>query len=106
MFNKISIIVPIFNSQNYLRRCINSILSQTHSNLEIILINDGSEDKSGEICEEFSQIDSRIQVIHTENRGQASARNKGLKVATGDYIGFVDSDDWIDEDMYELLINM
>ncbi|WP_110301219.1 glycosyltransferase [Halanaerobium congolense] len=106
MSNKISIIVPVYNSEKYLRRCINSIISQTYSNLEIILINDGSEDKSGEICEEFSLLDNRVKVIHTENCGQASARNTGLKIATGDYIGFVDSDDWIDKDMYELLLKM
>jgi len=106
MSYKISIIVPIYNSEKYLRKCINSLLCQSYSNLEIILVNDGSKDKSGEICEEYALLDSRIKVIHTENCGQASARNTGLTVAKGEYIGFVDSDDWVDNDMYETLINM
>lgn len=100
----ISIIVPIFNSEKYLERCIDSICSQTYSNLEIILINDGSIDDSGDICDKYALNDKRIHVIHTVNGGQASARNIGLTKATGEYIGFVDSDDYIDKDMYKLMV--
>jgi len=101
----ISIIVPIFNSEKYLERCINSICNQSYSNLEIILINDGSTDLSGEICDNYSKIDKRIHVIHTSNFGQASARNIGIDISNGDYIGFVDSDDFIDKEMYQLMLN-
>ena len=101
----LSIIVPIYNSEKYINRCINSILSQTLDNIEIILVNDGSNDRSGKICEEYKSADSRIKVIHKKNGGQAQARNIGLRLAKGSYIGFVDSDDWIENDMYELLYN-
>lgn len=105
--NKISVIVPIYNLDGYLDKCISSIINQTYSDLEIILINDGSTDDSGQICEKYKAQDGRIVVIHQENQGVSIARNKGLNIATGDYIGFVDADDWIDEDMYEVLhINM
>lgn len=99
----ISIIVPIYNVEPYLNRCIHSLINQTYKNLEIILINDGSTDQSGDICNKAAQKDSRIKVIHGENNGVSSARNIGLEIATGKYIGFVDSDDWIELNMYELL---
>ena len=99
----ITIIVPIYNSEKYLERCLNSILNQTYSNLEIILINDGSEDSSGKICEDFANKDKRIVLINTENDGPAKARNLGLEKATGKYISFVDADDYIENDMIETL---
>jgi glycosyltransferase involved in cell wall biosynthesis len=99
----ISIIVPIYNAELFLERCICSITNQTYSNLEIILVDDGSTDHSGSICEGFARKDSRIKVIHKENGGQASARNIGLENARGQYIGFVDADDYVAFDMYELL---
>lgn len=100
----ISVIVPVYNVEEYLDRCINSIVQQTYKNLEIILVNDGSTDNSSIICNEWREKDFRIKVIHKENGGISSARNCGLKEATGDYIGFVDSDDYIDLDMYNNLI--
>lgn len=103
---KISVIVPVYNVEKYLPRCIDSILNQTYKNLEIILVDDGSPDNCPAICDEYAQKDSRIKVIHKANGGVSSARNAGIDVATGEYIGFVDSDDWIEPDMYEyLLIN-
>ncbi len=101
----ISVIVPVFEVEKYLRECIESILNQTYTNLEIILVDDGSPDKCGEICEEYAKTDNRIIVIHQENKGLSSARNRGLDIATGDYIGFVDSDDKIAPDMFEILLN-
>jgi len=101
---KISIIVPIYNSEKLLEKCFCSLINQTYNNLEIILVNDGSTDRSLMIANKFANIDNRIIVINKENGGVASARNKGLEVATGDYIGFVDSDDYISLDMYEKLI--
>jgi|SRR5690625_62624 len=100
---KISIIVPVYNTERLLPRCINSILSQSFRDFELILVNDGSTDKSGEICDCFSKRDRRIIVIHKENGGSSTARNTGLVVAKGDYIGFVDSDDYINKYMYEIL---
>lgn len=102
---KISIIVPIYNAEKYLNKCINSILNQTFKEFELILINDGSTDNSKEICEMYLQLDSRIKIINQKNQGQSDARNKGLKIAQGKYIGFVDSDDWIEEYMYQKLID-
>ena len=102
--DKISIVVPIYNVEKYLRKCIESILKQTYYNLEIILVDDGSTDSSGEICDEYKNKDSRIIVIHQKNKGMSSARNSGIKCATGKYIGFIDSDDYIEKDMYEILL--
>lgn len=101
---KLSIIVPIYNSDKYLERCINSIINQTYKNLEIILINDGSTDNSDMICNQYANKDSRIKYINIENGGVSAARNIGLKKAIGDYITFVDSDDWIELSMYEDMI--
>ena len=103
---KISVIVPIYNVENYLNRCIDSIINQTYKKLEIILVDDGSPDNCGKICDEYAKKDSRIKVIHKENGGVSSARNAGLNIATGDYIGFVDGDDWIELDMYEYLLGL
>ena len=90
---KISIIVPVYNTEKYLPRCIDSILNQTFKDFELILINDGSTDLSAEIIEDYARMDKRIKTLHIENSGQGAARNRGLDIATGDYIGFVDSDD-------------
>lgn len=100
---KISIIVPIYNVEKYLEQCINSIIEQTYQNLEIILVDDGATDNSGKICDEYLKKDNRIKVIHKQNGGLSDARNAGVEIATGDFIGFVDSDDYIEKDMYELL---
>jgi glycosyltransferase involved in cell wall biosynthesis len=101
----LSVVVPVYNVAPYLRRCLDSICNQTYSHLEIILIDDGSTDGSGVICEEYATKDSRIYAIHKENGGLSSARNRGLEKATGAVIGFVDSDDWIDPSMYERLMD-
>ena len=100
----ISIIVPVYNIEDYLPRCIESVLNQTYTNLELILVDDGSKDKSGEICDEYCKNDERIRVIHKENGGSSSARNAGINVAKGKYLGFVDSDDYIEKDMYERMV--
>lgn len=100
---EISIIVPVYNVEKYLKRCIDSILNQSFENFELILVDDGSTDNSGKIVDEYEGIDKRIRVIHKENGGQGSARNRGLDIAKGNYIGFVDSDDWIHRDMYKIL---
>ncbi|HJA50079.1 MAG TPA: glycosyltransferase, partial [Candidatus Fusicatenibacter intestinipullorum] len=92
---KISVIIPVYNVEKYLKRCLDSVINQTYKNLEIILIDDGSTDNSGKICDEYAQKDERIIVIHKENGGVSSARNKGLDICIGDYISFIDSDDWI-----------
>lgn len=102
----VSIIIPVYNVEKYLCRCIDSVINQTYNNLEIILVNDGSQDNSARICDEYKEIDSRIVVIHKQNGGLASARNAGLKVVNGDYILFVDSDDWINKETVEELLNI
>ena len=100
----ISVIVPVYNiEKEYLERCIKSICCQTYKNLDIILVDDGSTDGSGAICDKFAAEDSRVRVFHKENGGSSSARNLGIKEAKGEYIGFIDSDDYIEPDMYELL---
>lgn len=101
----ISVIVPIYNVEEYLDECLTSITRQTYDNLEIILVNDGATDGSGDICERWKAKDSRIQVIHQENGGLSKARNRGLGVAKGEYISFVDSDDFIHPQMYERMLN-
>ena len=100
----ISIIIPVYNMERYLHKCIDSILCQTYRNLEILLIDDGSTDDSPRICDLYKDKDSRVVVLHKENGGQASARNLGLKKAQGAYIGFVDSDDWIHPEMYQTML--
>ena len=103
--SKISVIVPVYNVEKYLPKCIESIINQTYKDLEIILVDDGSTDSSGNICDMFGQKDSRIKIVHKENGGLSDARNTGLDVCTGEYIGFVDCDDYIAADMYEFLYN-
>lgn len=102
----ISVIVPVYNVSPYLHRCVNSLLEQTYPNIEIILIDDGSTDGSEKICDEYAQCHPNITVIHQKNSGQAAARNVGLRIATGDWIGFLDSDDWAEKNMYETLITL
>ena len=99
----ISVIVPVYKVEPYLKQCIDSIINQTIRDLEIILIDDGSPDACGIICDEYAKADKRIRVVHTENHGLSAARNLGRREAKGEYIGFVDSDDWIEPDMYEVL---
>ncbi len=103
---KISIIIPVYNVENYLNRSLKTVTQQTFSDLEIVLIDDGSTDRSGELCDEWAKKDQRIRVLHQKNQGAGAARNHGLQVATGEYIGFVDSDDWIDIHMYEKLMDL
>ena len=98
---KISVIIPVYNVEKYLRKCLYSVVSQKYENLEIILVDDGSTDNSAQICDEFANNDSRIKVIHKENGGVSSARNFGLNICVGDYISFVDSDDWLEADFYK-----
>ncbi|MDQ0198774.1 glycosyltransferase family 2 protein [Neobacillus ginsengisoli] len=102
---KISIIVPVYKIEHYIHKCVDSILAQSFKDFELILINDGSPDDSGKICNEYSVKDSRIKVIHKKNGGVSSARNAGIDLATGEYILFVDSDDWIEKDALDTLIN-
>ena len=102
--NKISVIVPVYNSENWLKRCIHSLINQTYKNIEIILINDGSLDKSGDICDAFKIKDNRIKVIHKQNEGVSVARNTGIEASTGDYIQFVDSDDELQYDACETML--
>lgn len=101
---KLSIMVPVYNVERYIRKCLDSLVNQTYKNLEIILIDDGSPDNSGKICDEYALQDNRIKVIHKQNGGVSSARNSGLTVATGDYVCFVDSDDWVALDAYDKLL--
>ncbi len=101
---KVSIIIPVYNVQTYIEECLKSLLQQTYKNLEIILVNDGSTDNSGIICDKYAEADTRIRVFHKENGGVSSARNVGLQNVTGDYVTFVDPDDWIEPDMYEKMV--
>ncbi len=102
---EISIIVPVYNVEKYLEKCVDSILKQTFTDFELILVDDGSPDNSGAICDQYAEKDARVKVIHKENGGLSSARNAGIDVARGKYLGFIDSDDYIAEDMYALLYN-
>lgn len=101
--DKISIIVPLYNVERYLDNAVSHLLNQTYTNLEIILVDDGSTDSSGQMCDEYAKKDSRIKVIHKKNGGTSSARNVGIEVATGEFIGFLDADDYVSETMYETL---
>jgi glycosyltransferase involved in cell wall biosynthesis len=103
---KISVIVAAYNVEAYLRKCVDSILAQTYKNLEVILVDDGSPDLSGAICDEYVRKDARVKAIHKVNGGQSTARNVALDVAQGDYIGFIDGDDWIEHEMYQSLLDV
>ena len=105
MTEKITVIVPVYNVEHYLDKCLDSLINQTYKNLEIIVINDGSTDNSGEICQEYAQKDNRITYVEQENGGLSDARNAGLERMTGSYVTFVDSDDWIEQDYVEVLYN-
>lgn len=107
MFQKrrVSIIVPIYKVEKYIYRCVDSILQQTYSNLEIILVNDGSPDNCGEIADDYRNKDTRVKVIHKLNGGLSDARNKGMELVTGEYVMFVDSDDWLDKNTVEIMVN-
>ena len=105
MENMISVIIPVYNVEEYLHRCIDSVLNQTYHNLELILVNDGSKDNSGKICDEYANKDSRVTVLHRKNEGSSCARNAGLDIAKGDYISFVDSDDYIDVSMLDVMLD-
>lgn len=102
----ISVIVPVYNVEALLPRCIDSILNQTYKNLEVLLVDDGSRDASGKICDDYALRDSRLRVFHKENGGQSTARNLGLDAATGEYITFVDSDDWLEADGYGPMLEL
>lgn len=97
----VSIIVPVYNVESYIRKCINSIINQTYSNIQIVIVDDGSKDNSGSICDEFAASDERITVVHQENTGISGARNRGIEVSAGEYLMFVDGDDWIDDETCE-----
>lgn len=100
----ISVILPVYNTEHYLKQCLDSVLCQTYRDFEVILIDDGSADGSGDICDEYAQKDRRVKVIHQKNRGVSSARNAGLREASGEWISFVDSDDWLEADMFQVLL--
>lgn len=103
---KISVIVPVYNTRDCLKRCVDSILNQTYQNLEVLLVDDGSTDGSGQLCDAFVKQDNRVRVYHKENGGASSARNLGMQNAIGDYISFIDSDDYIDSDVYQMMIEL
>ena len=102
----VSVIVPVYNVEEYLGRCVDSILNQTYRNLEVILVDDGAKDSSGGICDAYAKKDSRVRVIHKENGGLSSARNAGIDAASGEYLEFVDSDDWIEADAVESMLSL
>ncbi|MEH6954670.1 glycosyltransferase family 2 protein [Neobacillus drentensis] len=105
MLPKISVVIPVYNVENYLHRCVDSILNQTFQDFEIILVDDGSLDNSGQICDAYAQKDKRIKVIHKKNARVSAARNDGIKIAKGKYLSFIDSDDWIEPGMYQEMVN-
>ena len=106
IMSKISIIVPVYNVELYLGRCVDSILKQTFEDFEVILIDDGSTDSSGGICDEYAEEDVRIQVLHKENSGVADSRNKGLEMVKSEYITFIDADDYVDNYYLEILYGL
>lgn len=102
----ITVVIPVYNVEAYVEKCVTSVCNQHYTNLDIILVDDGSTDSSGKICDELAKKDTRIRVLHTENHGLSAARNAGIDIAKGSLIGFVDSDDWIEPDMYSFLYNL
>ena len=103
---RISVIVPVYNTEKYLRRCIDSILNQTYEALEVILVDDGSTDGSGAVCDEYAEKDARVRAIHQKNGGISAARNAGIDAASGQYIAFIDSDDYVTGDMLAELLRI
>ena len=103
---KVSIIVPVYNVEPYLRQCLDSILAQTFTDWECILVDDGSKDGSGAICDEYAEKDSRFRVVHQENKGSSAARNEGLSLSKGIYLSFIDSDDWVENNYLERLLEI
>lgn len=103
--SKITIIIPVYKVEKYIHQCIDSVIDQSYKNLEIILVDDGSPDKCPEICDDYAKKDKRIKVIHQENQGLSSARNTGIKASTGDYINFIDSDDWIEREAFQIALD-
>ena len=101
---KLSVVIPVYNVEKYLDKCVESIVNQTFKDLEIILVDDGSTDESGKMCDEWTEKDTRIKVIHKINGGLSSARNAGIKQAKGEYISFIDSDDFVEQDMYATMV--
>ena len=102
---KLSVIMPVYKAEEYIYRAVDSVLNQTYANLELILVDDGSPDNCGKICDEYVEKDRRVKVIHKKNGGQADARNFGIEAASGEIIGFVDSDDYIEPYMYQQMID-
>lgn len=103
---KLSVIIPVYNAEKFLDKCIASLFKQTHKNMEIILVDDGSSDKSHAMCDEYAVKDERVKVVHQKNGGPSKARNTGLKLATGEYIAFMDADDWAEPEFYEKMLNV
>ena len=103
MNQKISVIVPVYNAENYLNRCIKSVLTQTYTDWQMVLVDDGSKDESLKVCQKYADLDNRIRVIHQENAGPGIARNTGIAAANGDYVVFIDSDDYVEKDYFQLL---
>ena len=101
----ISVVLPVYNVERYIVKCINSVLNQTYKNIEVILVDDGSSDRCPQICEKYAKKDNRVKVVHKRNGGLSDARNAGIKIANGEYITFIDSDDYVDEDYVEFLYN-
>ena len=101
---KVSVVIPVYKVEPFLRRCVDSVLHQTLTDLDIVLVDDGSTDHCPQICDSYAQQDSRVQVIHKQNGGLASARNAGMRAATGEYLFFLDSDDWIEADGGEYIL--
>ena len=106
MNDLISVIIPVYNVAFYIERCINSLLEQTYKNIEILLIDDGSEDESGKICDQYAEVDNRIKVIHKNNSGQADSRNLGIDMSNGQYLAFIDADDFVTKDYIQYLYNL
>ena len=104
MKNLISIIIPAYNIENYIAKCLDSLLNQTYRNLEIIVVDDGSSDNTGKVIDDYLSKYDNIKVIHKKNAGVSAARNSGIEVASGDYIGFVDGDDTVDEEMFHIVV--
>ena len=103
---EISVIVPVYNVDNYIEQCVESVVNQKYSDFELLLIDDGSKDRSGKICDRYAENDARIKVVHQQNKGVSVARNVGVALSTGKYITFLDSDDWLDQDFLETAVNL